>query len=224
MGLDSVELVIAVEDRFGIYIPDARAVEILTVADLYHAVLRLRMSAAGLKCKTQHVFYRFRASLPYHLRRRCHPDAPLEDFVPQDGRKQFYDQLSATAGLQFPRLQVPTWFSDVENLTVVGVIVSALILYPAGFVFAAGLVIVMAMIILVSYLPLRHASSTLLPQQTVGAFIRAITELNYVDVLPDFRDDETLLRELRLLIVKHLGVDPSKVTMSARFQQDLGCS
>lgn len=40
MGLDSVELLMRVEDEFDIEVPDAEAAEIFTVGDLYHCILR----------------------------------------------------------------------------------------------------------------------------------------------------------------------------------------
>ena len=46
MGLETVELMMDVEDRFGVWLPDAEATEIITVADLAAAVRR-RLEARG---------------------------------------------------------------------------------------------------------------------------------------------------------------------------------
>ncbi|MEM6770468.1 MAG: phosphopantetheine-binding protein, partial [Bacteroidota bacterium] len=66
MGLESVEMVIAVEDRFGVTIPDEAAEKIETVGSLYEFLLSVLKSTPGDRCKSQHVFYRIRRWLPQH--------------------------------------------------------------------------------------------------------------------------------------------------------------
>jgi len=70
-------MIIAVEDRFGIKITDADAKKIFTVGELYRLVLSSIASSNGGHCKTQHVFYRLRSSLPFQLGEKPGPDAEL---------------------------------------------------------------------------------------------------------------------------------------------------
>ena len=61
MGLDSVELVVRVEEYFGISIPDREAEKILTVQDFADCVYAKVTLNPTEKCKSQMLFYKFRA-------------------------------------------------------------------------------------------------------------------------------------------------------------------
>jgi acyl carrier protein len=64
MGLDSVELVIATEEAFGIAIPDAEAAAMITPAHLISHVQRAVASTSDQKaCISLRAFHRVRASL-----------------------------------------------------------------------------------------------------------------------------------------------------------------
>ena len=64
MGLDAVELVIAVEEAFGIAIPDAEAAAIITPAQLISHVQRaVRSTQDRRACISLRAFHRVRASL-----------------------------------------------------------------------------------------------------------------------------------------------------------------
>ena len=64
MGLDSVELILEIEDSFGIAIPDAEASRISTIDDMYQCVLsKIKPRNLQTVCATQHVFYRLRPEL-----------------------------------------------------------------------------------------------------------------------------------------------------------------
>jgi acyl carrier protein len=64
MGLDTVELVMEVEDEFGIELPDADAERLQTVGQLVdYLVGRLGPPASPPPCATARAFYDFRASV-----------------------------------------------------------------------------------------------------------------------------------------------------------------
>ena len=60
MGLDSVEILMKVEDTFGIKIPDQEAEQILTVGDFHNAVWRHLSGKQTDKYKSQNLFYKLR--------------------------------------------------------------------------------------------------------------------------------------------------------------------
>ena len=60
MGLDAVELVMRVEEEFGIEIPDAEAEEATTVGKLYELVLSKLKPDNRDVCLTSTAFYRTR--------------------------------------------------------------------------------------------------------------------------------------------------------------------
>ena len=63
MGLDSLEILMKVEDTFGIKIPDREAEQILTVGDFHNAVWRHLSGKHSDKCKSQNLFYKLRICL-----------------------------------------------------------------------------------------------------------------------------------------------------------------
>lgn len=60
MGLDFVELVMAIEENFGIMIPDEEAGRVETVGDLYKLVISKMQQTSDKRCLTSAAFYRIR--------------------------------------------------------------------------------------------------------------------------------------------------------------------
>jgi acyl carrier protein len=67
MGLDTVELVMAVEDEFGLEIPDAAAEMMMTVGDM-HAFLVAELKRLGREGDPAKVFEQMRAIIVRQLR------------------------------------------------------------------------------------------------------------------------------------------------------------
>ncbi len=91
MGLDAVELVMAVEEKFGISITDEEATKTLTVGDLKQ-LIRGKLDVADADgCLTQRAFHLIRKNATAEfdiLRRNLRPDTPLETVVPQSARRE----------------------------------------------------------------------------------------------------------------------------------------
>lgn len=60
MGLDSVEILVRVEEHLGISVPDGEAAKILTVKDFVDCVFAKVTVNATEKCKSQMLFYKLR--------------------------------------------------------------------------------------------------------------------------------------------------------------------
>lgn len=60
MGLDSVEILVRVEEHLGISVPDGEAVKILTVQDFVDCVFAKVTVNPTEKCKSQMLFYKLR--------------------------------------------------------------------------------------------------------------------------------------------------------------------
>ena len=85
MGLDSVELVMAIEDEFGLDIPDYAAARMYTVGDVYEYLKQKLDSEEPVACMTQRVFYKLRKALieNYGLKRSAILlDTKLSDIMP----------------------------------------------------------------------------------------------------------------------------------------------
>ncbi len=222
MGLDSVEMVIEVEDRFGIRIPDAEAEKIVTVGDLYQVVLSLIASSSGLKCKTQHVFYRLRKSLPFHLREGLKPETELDRILPKENIQATYSSLQKQIGLQLPSLVTPAWYSYMVIFTVITLI--GLCFYGA---FQDLLIVFVGSVMLLAFSirlfdRLHGEFATELSGSNVRDLVVSIVAKNYHNVLPPYHNENEILDVLKVTVVDTLGVDLSDVTLDARFSQDLG--
>lgn len=132
MGLDAVELVMAVEEKFGISISDEEATKALTVGDLKGLVrAKLDISdAAG--CLTQRAFHLIRRNATAEfgvLRRSLRPDTSLETVVPQSTRRESWQHFQVVLRVaQLPELVRP----HSANLTITALVLSSLVV-PAWY-------------------------------------------------------------------------------------------
>ena len=60
MGLDSVELIIRIEEHFDIAIPDKEAAQIETVQELANCAYASMITNPTIKCRSQILFYKLR--------------------------------------------------------------------------------------------------------------------------------------------------------------------
>ncbi len=87
-GLDSVELVMAIEEEYGIEIPDKDAERMTTVGEMYEFLKTWLSSTPAVDCLTQKIFYKLRRALMENYqvsRRSITPDTKLSEIIsPQD--------------------------------------------------------------------------------------------------------------------------------------------
>jgi len=127
MGLDGVELVMCVEEKFGISITDEEASKTLTVGDLKRLV-RAKLEVADVAgCLTQRAFHLIRKNATGEfgvLRRDLRPDTPLETVVPESTRRESWQHFQVALGVaQFPELVRP----HTVNLTITALVLSSLL-------------------------------------------------------------------------------------------------
>ncbi len=60
MGLDSVEILVNVENTFGITISNYEAEKIATVGDIHNVVWRNIQGRQSMRCRSQQLFYKLR--------------------------------------------------------------------------------------------------------------------------------------------------------------------
>jgi acyl carrier protein len=109
MGLDSVELILAFEEEFGVDIPNEDAEQMVTVGDVYEW-LKIRLASADpIACLTQRIFYKLRRALVenYSLQRRSiTPDTRLTDLLTLDEVKEGWPFLQMFIDLRTPKFKV----------------------------------------------------------------------------------------------------------------------
>ena len=106
MGLDTVELVMRIEEEFSIELPDAELESVRTVDDLYKLILR-RLDTQP-SCLSSKAFYHVRRSLVECLnlpRRAIRPSTPLDSLLPRTSLVQHWQEIADHSGLILPPLK-----------------------------------------------------------------------------------------------------------------------
>jgi hypothetical protein len=136
MGLDIVELLMEIEERFGTTIPDERAARIYTVGELYNYLVGQKRRYAPIPCPSSRAFYHLRRTLVGELgleRDRVRPAARLSDLFPRESRQTTWPRLAAALGLtDLPELDRPPCRPTLRTFgrTLAGVSAAVWLLYP----------------------------------------------------------------------------------------------
>jgi hypothetical protein len=108
-----VEVMLGIEEKFDITLPDEEAEKIHTMGQMYDYVFARVARGQAQVCFTSAAFYRLRRALgevcrvPRELVR---PQARLEDLIPLNDRARYWQELQVRlGGLHLPRLRRPAW-------------------------------------------------------------------------------------------------------------------
>jgi acyl carrier protein len=222
MGLDGVELVMAVEEAFKIAIPDADAAQCVTVGRLVDLVdARLRHDATD-PCPSQHGFYVVRKELTRLLRLNraaIKPGTRLADLILREHRRTIWPDLVCTltdGRTKRPGLVRPMWGTLLVRLVLPVAIGGGPALFTAWSLSAA---ITVALVVAV----LGDRLTAALKREFPPGFSQVQDLIRFVSTLDAgtwSKDD--VFRKLRAIIVERLAVDESEVTLEAEFVKDLG--
>ena len=117
MGLDSVELVMSIEDKFGIRIEDFEAEKIYTVQDFADIVFSRIAKNPTDKCLSQIVFYKIRKALRNltSTEKEIKPDMKILELFSQSELKEKWSQLRTKVGLELPDLVALDFNSELGS-------------------------------------------------------------------------------------------------------------
>jgi acyl carrier protein len=103
MGLDGVELVLAIEETFGVSIPDSDTAELITPGLLIAHVQRLVSSKPKTRpCMSQRAFHKVRSLLVQVTgagRREIRLDVRIDRLFPKETRQQQWDHFRSISGM-----------------------------------------------------------------------------------------------------------------------------
>jgi acyl carrier protein len=229
MGLDTVELVLETEERFGIQIEDEEASRVRTMGDFHALVLRKLSVAPSQRCLTAMAFYRLRRAMADAFgvnRRWVRPQRRLDDVLPRKRRRRDWPILSEATGLRMPQLQVPevlpkTLFRIGLLTFVGGIVLAATRGVPVWATWSCGA----AAIALVALLVRPLATCPLGTCKTVGDLSRAVFDLNVGALARSAgeADGAEIWPSLVQLVSEQLGVRVSDINPDSRFIEDLNC-
>jgi acyl carrier protein len=244
VGLDLVDLVLEVEDTFGIRFTNAEAEKWTRVGELIRGVYgKLHPPAGSWYCESGRAFYKFRKAMRQALpleRHQVRPGSSLELLLPIEHRPETWRRLQA-AGLDLPTLILP-YRLFVACLALVGGFVALhLIALPLGVPeatvgwFLVGTIPIISL--LVYYITRPFADQLPERVRTVRGVVRilakrefALTDYDERRQLEHFktwkgRSHEEVARKVREVIAEVLGVDVEQIEQAgdgARFIEDLG--
>lgn len=229
MGLDSVELVMRIEETFDIRIPDSEVEKAYTVGDLYEIVWKHVKVGDSQKCVSQKLFYELRNSFSNELgvpKSEIKPKTLLNDVLPVSGRYKLWTDIERASGYKLPEL---LFSSPYQQMYQSGLAIGAL-----GIIATC----VMAMMKYVTFTWLLFFVCLLLGVLSIGFLFKSyrnvITQNNFRDftykVLAmnakriDFdtvsrKDMETIIN---YVISDSIGLELEEVSADKSFVKDLG--
>jgi acyl carrier protein len=233
MGLDTVELVMEIEEAFDISIPDDRASKMLTVGDVYEFIL-VQTADSTLKsstCLTATAFYELRRQLrslglPHSEMR---PKTRLDHVIPLIGRRTYWQTIGSRMDVRLPRLGRPSWLTLLICM-LVAIVMSASFLGFAQQSLAAGIfaavVFGVSSTAMLMFLTRPFAIYPAANCSTIRDLVTNLVAINYDNLATRYstRNPTDIWNALQLIVAEQLGVDRSAVVPHARFVQDLGAN
>ena len=233
MGLDSVELLMDVEEAFGIEISNLEAEQINTVQDFYDCAWK-HVSNKNLsieKCYSQSVFYKIRQAIVENIKvdkASITPKTKITDIIPFENRRQIWKQLEDTLQLKLPQLELRKPYNIILNAfgikTILGSLLVELfmvIIYDASYwVYGYSLIaILLTSLLSKAFTPFRTNFVTNdfgeLTKNVYGKNFKAITNENGITQ----NDLEIVIREI---ISNKCGLDLAEITPEKSLTRDLG--
>ena len=231
MGLDSVEILMKVEDTFGIKIPDQEAEQILTVGDLHNAVWRHLSGKHSDKCKSQNLFYRLRKSFADTFNfspQKLNLDTSPEEIFPKTNRRQLYLSFGDTTNLKLPDLVLTKPWTTILTAfgfaTIIGGLATSLILINFFDTSKWTLLIPVAGIILTFLLSdLLNPKRTAIKEITIREFAQHTLALNYSTLVTNEGTNRQEMESvINHIIAEMAGLDLEEVTSEKKIADDLG--
>ena len=231
MGLDTVELVMNVEDAFGISIPDDKSPVLTTVGELYDYILTQKQLPLSGSCLTASAFYELRSGLAdLGVTARFGPSTRLNEILPETDRRDFWRRLAHAKQLKLPTLVRPSWLTLASSI--VTVIASALTAYIAmGNRITAILfpLVGVTCLFVFGYLMAWFTQPFATNFDESFVSFRGLSERVLALNRTKFENEHGLMGRndiwvvLREIIVDTLGVDHDEITRESSFVKDLGC-
>ena len=231
MGLDTVELVMEIEEAFDVSIPDDRASRMLTVGDVYEFILEKTGDASltSNTCLTAATFYDLRRQLRLFAwtNDEIRPRTAIAHVIPHVGRRSRWNKLSHKMQLRFPRLERTSSLTLLNCILVATAVFSTFLMFAKpnltfGIVVAgiAGIASTAILLLLTRPFAIYPGSAC----STIRDLVTKIVAMNYSKLSSKYstRNPTDIWNTLQLIVCEQLGVEKSVVAPGARFVQDLG--
>jgi len=218
MGLDLVELVLVIEDEFGVHIDDEDASRLETpgaVADYLCSRLRTKESEP---CPSQVGFYRLRKAISGAFgveRKLIAPDMPLSSIIEGRTRQKWRTLREAVGAKEFPQLE-RSRLVLVTSLFVLPAVLAAPV-FAGPYPITWGVAAFMAASLAFNWAT--HNTGTEIPRKasTVGQLVPYVTSSNST-----LWDRDSVLKRVIELTSDQLGIPEEQIREDSHFVKDLG--
>ncbi len=226
--MDGVEILVEVEETFGIALDDGEVARAETVGDLCDLVLSRVPRAEQVRCLTALAFWRLRAALVASgvERSRVRPDTRLEDVVWRAGqglaeRRATWARLSEALGLDLPPLVRSRTLVAVGVVACLGAFVAAWFAGGSGWLATAGATGLGALFGLLTRSRRGYPRASI---ATAGGLARALVVRQAARVAAPAGGFTAPQVEaiVASIIAEHQALPLRRVTRDARFGDDLG--
>ena len=227
MGLDAVELVIEIEERFGITLRQDEAARIVTVEDLTNLILARIAARDSSGCATRSAFYALRKQVRELLRSeslRIRPKNRIADIVPAAKRRALWRLLREQLGAEPPDLVRPAVLNRL--LWACAIVLLIVGLLPAR---VDPLILPLSLAIAgLTYLALLRLTVPfcVVPPATLATFADASRRIAGVTValnVPGGVDSQEWVPEVVCdILAEQLGIEKATIQPRSRLVQDLG--
>ena len=222
MGLDTVEIVIKVENRFGIEISDAEATSCTTPGTLIDLVMGKLLQGEGDSCASRRGFHLLRSALMEIAgspREEIRPDTDLA--LPRNARDQeaFWMRLRETVGARsWPELVRPPWMTfAIWTSTLLATFAVALLVWGSK----AAIVAILATASVTGWLLERITRR--FRQRIPPAFATVRALVPFAETAPSVRWSRAeVAREVREIVIEISGLEEELYSEDADFVKELG--
>lgn len=217
MGLDGVELVMSIEEGFGVTIADAEAEACVTPAAVIDLVFGKLRASDGRVCVSQRAFYLLRKGLTRTLgvsRRKVDLGADIRSFTAGRSEREVWDDLkTAVQARSWPALARPGWITASIWVLALGTFCALTALFHWAVAAACTVLAAYVAVGLTrrfrSRIPARYSRLRELVPFAVTS-----------DAISWTRDQVATL--IRKLVIEQLGLREGQYREDAHFVKDLG--
>jgi len=211
MGLESVELVLDMEDTFGISISDEEAEQIITPKHAISLIAKKVQIGDAQTCLTQTAFYRVRKVLVSEFgveRNSIKNESDLTKLIHNiDKHREFWEIIREETKIkvkEFPHLSRPTWVVYLAwAIFGVGTIYSGVM-----FGFVVGVIIGIALFAIVMFLTKNMAKIIPSHYKTTNKLVRLLVSRNPTAFKKNEQWTQTQIRELvKEIVMDVLGTE-----------------
>lgn len=239
MGLDTVELVMEIEEGFGVSISDAAASEIETVGQVWRFLLR---ETSGWElpgvCLSAATFYSLRrGSRGLGVQQQLHPDTAIKELLPKGDERHFWQRLEQMTGFLLPPLRCPKWISGLSIAAIAAAwgfwICCVWRMVDSGLsgehaVWGIAVFSLIGLVASVLWQLMIRANHSHLPPagcNSMRDLVSQTLESNRYQLELRYRGEteRAVWEKLRTIVSEQLGVAPDKIRPDSHFVHDLGC-